>query len=288
MLTVRELNHTRLSYTKIAEDVVTLCGALNLVIPAGSRLDKMRRVVLERGENAVTLRDNPDFEIALESVRDLIQARVILSQMGRGAEFPRLFRRLVRDAVLPQENLKDSWGRDTQCELFVAAICSVAGLPPKLSEPDITLRFAGTSWGVAVKRIKNEKNFRKRIKEGIEQIAHTGLPGVIIADVSMMLNRENARIDAEVPDEVFRQAAQETQKRFLANYDSSFLEWTRGTKTRGIVFLDHHVRLHPEMGWVFTILGFQHNSSPHNQRRRNEFESFASKFSTGCSLLCQS
>ena len=107
-----------------------------------SRLMQMKRV-LDRGYIDF---ENIDFLVALESIRDMYQLRLILeeSSMATTGEFKACLRKLLQDESLPQDGNSHTPGRNTQFEMYLAAIASRAGLQPiEYAEPDVICRING-------------------------------------------------------------------------------------------------------------------------------------------------
>src|SRR5437899_5428 len=98
--------------TGLAIYVLESARAMGVTVPPSSRLGRMQRAV-EPGFNIAP--DHPDFQLALESLRDLQQLAFVfdeLSQPHAPADFARRLRKVIEDAALPQENLTKSQGRD--------------------------------------------------------------------------------------------------------------------------------------------------------------------------------
>jgi hypothetical protein len=260
-----------------------------LIVRAGTRLDDMRQAIVpllgETGPNIqLNLREH---KIAVESARDFQQIGLILQQSAKLAEFPefkRRLKRIVEDPALPEDDLIDSPGRDAQCELYVAAVCVKAGMRPSLAEPDVQCFALGEHWGVAVKRIKSERTFPARIKKAIQQIGRVGISGVVIADISAMLNRDNDWSYTAESDEQFNARKQDEYGRFVDFRGRQLLEWSRGQPCLGAIFLDTEVTCHPSRGIGLSSRRFRQNLQPFNQRRSRAFEGFADQFALGCDL----
>ncbi len=134
-----------LTRSENAAYVVERIRALGFEPHPMSRLMVLKRV-LERG---FVPYDDPEFPVALESIRDLQHIGFALARMDEHTENPKfkeLVKRLLRDSVLPQSDREESPGRDAQLELYLAAICQNAGLlPVDYDEPDITCVAEGIS-----------------------------------------------------------------------------------------------------------------------------------------------
>ena len=150
--------HNREPRTRVeqAAYVVERVQSLGVRIHQASRLKLMLRT-LEKGDIES---DDGRYPIALESIRDMNQLRLIVDQMEahrENSKFRASVEKLLKDAVLPQDGNSNTPGRDTQFELYVAAICLRAGmLPVDYDEPDITCFVEGTKFGIAAKRLKTK------------------------------------------------------------------------------------------------------------------------------------
>jgi hypothetical protein len=280
------MDHRPRNLSGLCGFVIEAVEAHGVFVSPASRLGRMRAAIT--GSDRITPRqvpaDDPHFEIALEAMRDFQQLGFIFDQLAARQlppDFRTRLRNLVADVALPQENLTDSKGRDAQCELYVAAICVKAGLTPTFEEPDLRCDLNGQTYGLAIKRIKNYRRFQERIKDAASQIERAGLPGVIVADVSVMLNPDNERIVKLMPDEQFGDVALASMTAFLDAHVPRMVEWTQRKDVRGAFLLDHHVRQHPTDGWGLDSQTHTVNLCPFNQRRRREFDEFAQQFRGG-------
>src|SRR5438045_1561700 len=115
-----------------------------------------------------------DLPIAREAIKDIIQLNFIHEQLALGdahSDFNRRFKVMLKDDCLPQECGSDTPGRDTQCELYVEAMCEKAGLSPVFKDrPDIICDFAGEKLSIEVKRLKSFGKLQQRICKAAEQI----------------------------------------------------------------------------------------------------------------------
>jgi hypothetical protein len=167
---------------------------------------------------------------------------------------------------------------------FVAALCMRARLDPIFDEsPDIRCKLAGQSVGVAVKRIKSSpKRFAHSLKDNVrkaaDQIEKSGLPGIIIADISQSLNSTNWRVPQEMSDARFDSAWNARVRSFQSAYEGQLLDWTEGKGVLGVIVIDSILRSHVTRGWTFELFAFSMHLCPFNARRRRLFKSFDSQF----------
>src|ERR1700722_5404443 len=270
---------TSRSLAACADYVISSIEARGITLEPTSRLCKMRNVLFAPdGKPKVVPSDSADFDISLEANRDFQQLAFVFDQLSATIpprEFDTKLKALVHDDPLPQDDSDgSSTGRDAQCELYVAAICAKAGLDPIIAEPDILCTLNHVKWAVSIKRIKSKRQFGKRMRKAVEQAQRVDLPSIVVADVSIMVNQENVRIYKPISDEEFRRIVQIAQTRFLADYRARLLEWFKGTQSRGVLFIDHHLRQHPMHGWTLASPHFTFNLSMYNQRRGREFDAF--------------
>ncbi len=248
---------------------------------ANTRLDSMRRV-LKRGYISP---DNSDFPIAQEALLDIPMIAFVLNQRE---EFPQKelkakLRLLVQDSPLPEQAQTSSPGRDAQSELYIAAVCKNAGMNATLGEPDVIVDLNGQQYGLAVKRLKSESKIKKRFKDAANQIEKSGLPGFIVLDIRQAFNPENTKVQA-TGNELYT-AFRGARKYFVDNHYDKMKEWQRGREIRGVIFMDHIIRLDRE--WGADSLTYSVNLSQNNQRRTREFDGFIRDFKKGLPNLAR-
>lgn len=242
-----------------------------------SRLWAMHRVFFDGTGNVRPMIDktDPEFEVALESYRDVLQLAFILDTVDDAAFLEDHLKRVVYDSTLPQQDKTQSVGRNVQVELYVYAICIRAGLTPaRLDEPDVQCSLNDQRFGLAVKRIKSLQKLEERVRKAAEQIERCKLPGVIVLDTTIALNPKNSRI-WEVNDSLeFGAAYKLAFRSFIDSVATNLSAWVRGRGVRGIIFQDSVIHLCQRSRWSVAGLNFAFSTSLNNQRRRREFENF--------------
>jgi hypothetical protein len=270
---------------QIADFVIGSIEAYGITVSPSSRLQVMRKIFLTPGGTPRILEPgDPNFQIGLEAARDFQHLQFVLEQLvplSLGNEFTSRLRKIVGDRPLPQDHVDRTFGRDAQCECYVAAISAKALFRPIFAEPDITCTVDTIPWGIAVKRIKRQARFEERVKEAIDQVQRQRMPGIVLCDVSVMLNRDNQRIIVSIPDSRFYDLVNLGFKNFVHGYYDRLMEWRRGTEVRGIIFMDHHVRQHPDFAWQLESFTMNCDLSGFNQRRSSEFLRFCELFRKG-------
>jgi len=168
-------------------------------VPASSRFKRLHEAVCnDDGSSRGYISENDShFETAREALRDFRQLEFFFDQIvldpEKGKYIP-IIKRIIKDSVLPQDDIENSHGRDAQSEAFAFAVCKNAGMNPAFEEPDITCSIDACKIGIAVKRIKSYSQLEKRLMKAAEQIEKMGMPGVISADMTLAVNPENFSI----------------------------------------------------------------------------------------------
>jgi hypothetical protein len=83
----------------------------------------------------------------------------------------------------------DDHGRDSQAELFTGAMFRAAGFRVDPGEPDLRVSPNGKVWGVAVKRVKSDRQFQARVRKAQEQLAGQKLYGFIVVNPDILLGK---------------------------------------------------------------------------------------------------
>jgi hypothetical protein len=220
--------------------------------------------------------NDPDLPIAEEADRDMqilafVFDQLVEQQNERG--FRAKVKLLLKDRALPQDD-SDSIGRDTQVELFVAAICKSAGLTPvAFEEPDVTCTFNGIKFGIAAKRLKSINSMRSRLKGATKQIKRSQLPGIVAVDASVALNPKNEALVVPDPQNFGRDHYNPFWQQYTHYHFDDLRKWISGGDVRGILFQDHHLI----KDWGLASMTFQFPGSHHE----SEFFAFANAYAKG-------
>jgi hypothetical protein len=160
----------------------------------------------------------------------------------RSEAFRDRLRMVTDDSALPQNDRAKSPGRDAAFEIHVGAVCAAAKLLPVVwEEPDVTFWLSGVKYGLAAKRLKNARNLRRRIREAVDQINRSHLPGLIALDIGLAFNPENRRV-RDVSDAQFLSQYEATFQTIWRRYNPHVQAIMARAKVLGIVVHDYHVR----------------------------------------------
>jgi hypothetical protein len=274
----------RRTHVESAEFVISSIEALGITVNPTSRLAQMKKVLSRPGDNIIPQND-PDFETALEGLREFTLLAFIFDNLKAHPEDSELRRKVkaaMKDSVLPQSDKSLSRGRDAQFELFVFAICLSANLTPvAFEEPDVTCVIESTKYGIAAKRVKSKNTLEDRIKDASRQIERVGLPGIIALDTCLALNPQNERFWKPMSNMTFGRLYSARMQRFMQKHDDRIQELVRGKGVRGIIIHDHLPRLIADNEWTTESMTVRHNTARENSRRNKEFELFSRSYPKG-------
>ena len=263
--------------------VMSSIEAIGVDVPAASRLRQMHDLIVS--VTGMIQPSHPNFDVAREAIRDLQMLGFTFDHLDSHHSTPslqQLVRKLVKDSVLPQLDLVHSPGRDAAAELFAGAVCaSAAFLPVDWEEPDVTCVRNAVKFGLAVKRVKSEKNLHKLVRKAVKQIRRSGLPGIIILDASLGFNPHNDRVEVPFTDEEFGRRCKDALHTIWDEHNPKIQKCLPAADVRGIIVYDHHVRYQSDGQW--SLAGYLMrvpaiNRSDGDQR---DFENFARAYAHG-------
>jgi hypothetical protein len=239
-----------------AEYVVERLTDFGVRINPSSRVGRMLRT-LRRPE--IIEPDDLDYGVVLESIRDMYQLRLIVETMDAHWE-SRQFRMaanfLRKDLALPQDERKDTPGRNHQFQLYVAALCTNARVPTRHEEPDVTCVVGGTTFGIAAKRLKTIESLGENVKDAANQIRKVGIPGIIALDLTLAQNPTNRRITSSLESQFYVHRSQAKNYDFFTKYGESIRQWVAGKGTLAVWAFESTLRLMKNRTWSHDCSSF--------------------------------
>lgn len=221
--------------------------ALGLQIHPTSRLAQEANAFLdETGQLVPELAPTDQrFRDGLEALRDFTLFEFILddwpfSRRDTGAS--QRLRMALKDAVDPYAPGKQTTGRDTQLELFVAVTLFRAGLAVELGTPDVRVRLANRYFFVEAKRPKTRQGLKGALRKAAEQITKSGCPGAAFIDSTLAFNPTGKPILKLMPDAQFRRLHGQALDRGISTVEREVLTAIDNTRVLAVSFQDHQLR----------------------------------------------
>lgn len=110
--------------------------------------------------------------------------------------------RLALSGAATAEADSNPLARNTQFELFIAALLTHHGYVTLFREPDIVCSIGLHELGIAAKRLTSEAQFVRRIREGGKQLKRAALSGIVAVSIDKLLPEEQQFQVADRMDEL--------------------------------------------------------------------------------------
>jgi hypothetical protein len=109
---------------------------------------------------------------------------------------------------VPDDSRHDA-ARATQAEFFSAALLRAAGYAVTWGEPDLIISRDNRQFGVAVKRVTSDEQFRRRVRQAASQLRSANLTGLVLVNAERFLARAYARDrDVNVSSVLYRKTGE--------------------------------------------------------------------------------
>ena len=187
--------------------VIEKLRAAGVRVPPGNRLELAAKLAERVNETPQLLRadDPPLTERLAEAMRTMFEAFLIvdtaLTRPLANTPFTRdALSYLFRGAELPREE-KNPKGRNTQFELYVAAMLVLGGRDVWPGEPDLRMLYRdGETVGIAVKRVTslNVNTLRSELRDAAQQLVGQQLRGFVALNLDPYLDQ--LRTDGDVEE----------------------------------------------------------------------------------------
>jgi len=211
---------------------------LGVQVPAGNRLERARKSIqrIDRFHVQLGHGDQATERLLAEASRTVFEQHLIVYELQPlNPDTIRKLQLVLTGPDIPVAGRHDP-ARDAQAELFAGVLFYGAGFRvDPVEPPDLMLTRNGWRAPVAVKRVTSAKNFKKRLRQGRDQLIAARGRGFIVVNADMFLS------------ELYYQ--NRSTNLSAAHYEK-ISEWTDGLP------LDH-VR-NPVLGVVGISTSFQH------------------------------
>jgi hypothetical protein len=217
-----------------------------LAVSNENRLSKQCRLIIETKD--VVQKDHKQWRIFVQSLKDVQEFWFMVEVLGEGLAQPPFLDRLARslkDSPHPADSGVDTPGRNTQFELFLAAIAKRAGLMvrhPGGAGADWILSASQERWSLEAKRIKSIKRMKEHVKKAAAQIIKSEIGGIIAIDVSLVRNPDCKALPPYVTDDEIYAWHEGDVKVFVDEYQKSVGEWIGSANVGFVLMHDFVVR----------------------------------------------
>lgn len=166
-----------------------------VALPAGNRLQRAKALLqdLNAGRIALAETDSAIVERINEAQWTIIEQYLVARSLGLPPRELSEARHLkLREMLSGAETAgtdRNSLARNTQFEQYVAALFAMADIPFAIAEPDLVFEYNGTAVGLAAKRVQSLRQAARRADEAAEQIAASGMLGVVALNLDVLLLR---------------------------------------------------------------------------------------------------
>lgn len=170
----------------------------DIPLPNGHRLQLAVKLLKDIVAGRIRV-ENHTSQAELNRIRDayvtsLEHSIIARSLIPRAGDAGSAIRRKIIDSLsgAPLENQdRNPIGRNTQFELFVAAILTMGNAIVHLGEPDLLLMYGSQLVGIAAKRVQSEKKIVDRAVDAANQIQRLGIFGFVAINLDS-ISREIA------------------------------------------------------------------------------------------------
>lgn len=176
-----------------ADWAIARYSSLGLKLPPGNRLQRARKFLSQFAgtETPLTLDDEEQLRRIVESTQSCFEHYLIARSTGtHSGQLPAEHVRKIEESLTGADTADEdanSIGRDTQFELFVAAVLTMGGASVRIAEPDLQVLYEGDEVGLAAKRVKRLNKLRRRCKDAVAQIERVGRRGFIAVNADLLI-----------------------------------------------------------------------------------------------------
>lgn len=193
------------------------------VLPA-SRYGELKRIIKSMPSHVKDEQAAINFAQKIKyAFTDFIQIKAIVENYSHLRNFPKnLATAFFKDTLIP--NGSRSPGRDFLFEHFVGARFSTAGCKVIQYEPDFICSYENVKFGIAAKKL-SVGNLHPRISKARDQIIASGMPGIIILDLSSDFLKNGNSIFVSSHEDYIQTVHNWMESNFLSKIRSHWKEW---------------------------------------------------------------
>lgn len=237
----------RLTHRAMAEKVLKwFVSHPQLAVSSQNRLSSQCHLIIET--ESTVQKDHPKWRLFVQSLKDVQEYWFMIEVFGEDLAQPPFldrFARSLKDSPHPADSGADTPGRNTQFELFLAAIARRAGLTvrhPGGAGADWIVSTSQKRWSLEAKRIKSVEKIERHVKKAASQIIRSGIGGVIAIDISLAQNPRCKPLPRFVTDGQIDVAQKARMNAFVNEYQKSIAGWIGSANVGFVIVHDFVIR----------------------------------------------
>lgn len=163
---------------------------VGLRVAGSSRLANYRRALESAEDLTIQSGAEPENQVLHRAILECSQLLLIVDELPKEPAvhgWSEKMQEVLSGHDLPHTERDKSHGRDTQFELYLAALARRAGYGVRLDEPDVVIEDGHGLLAIAAKRLKSPKKLRANLRSASRQITEGGANGFAALDLSMLL-----------------------------------------------------------------------------------------------------
>lgn len=186
-------------------------GELGIDVPEDNRLQRAIRLLSDFAGGGEVREDGVDLQRRISdahrtAVEFYIIARAAGNREGTASDLKKSKIATALGGADTEADEVNPHARNTQFELYAGAMLTMGGAVVALAEPDLVMLFLGEEAGIAAKRVRSEKQIRKRFKEGLMQIERSGRSGFVALNLDRLARKTKRADGAEAKGRAFDEA----------------------------------------------------------------------------------
>jgi hypothetical protein len=156
-------------------------------VPLSGRLHRARRIAENLRDGRLSPDDTAEWDRTREAFRTIWEFALIANTIPTGhAPTLQNVRQALAGPFLPNRH-RDDPARNSQFELYVAALLAMGDVKTRGMEPDLRFTTAYGEYGVAVKRVRSPKKLQARASHAARQLRNHGVRGLVAVNMEAFL-----------------------------------------------------------------------------------------------------
>ncbi|MDN4039907.1 hypothetical protein [Massilia sp. YIM B02443] len=201
------------------EEILDRCARVRgLLAERGLRFhrDSGLGKVMRNAETLIKTRLSGERNADVSDILNLLYASRIAESILNAQNDPgawECIRRIAGNQLGSLDRLQ-SMGKDALWELELANRLKRLGATVLHTEPDLTVEFSDTAYGISCKKIYSEKGVEAQVRKGVQQLKKTNVRGLVAVSLDELAPR----------DSILGGPSQDGAAQFLSDFNKAFVE----------------------------------------------------------------